>query len=96
VADTTLTVTGRGTLLLPSETLNQAVASVRYGSPAAPASRFHASISWGDGATSTGTVTGSAGSYSVSGTHTYSGAGPYVVMVTVTDPASRKAPPRPR
>jgi hypothetical protein len=90
VADTTLTVTGRGTLLLPSETLNQAVASVRYGSPAAPASRFHASISWGDGATSTGTVTGSAGSYSVSGTHTYSGAGPYVVMVTVTDPASRK------
>jgi PKD repeat protein len=90
VADTTLTVTGRGTLLLPSETLNQAVASMHYGTPAAPASSFHATISWGDGAISPGTVTGSAGSYSVSGTHTYAGAGPYLVTVTVTDPAGRK------
>ena len=40
-----------------------------------------ASVAWGDGSTSAGTVTGSA----VSGSHTYTAAGVHTVTVTVTD-----------
>ncbi len=44
-----------------------------------------ATIDWGDGNQSSGTVTGSAGSYNVSGSHTYSGSGHYPVTVTLND-----------
>jgi large repetitive protein len=40
------------------------------------AADFTATINWGDGTTSAGTVTGSAGSFLVQGTHTYTGASP--------------------
>lgn len=58
-------------------------------------------INWGDGSTSPGTVTGNAstatsinGLYSVSGTHTYSTAGPFAATVTVSasGTASRTVP----
>jgi hypothetical protein len=48
-------------------------------------SDFLATITWGDGTTSTGSVTGSNGSFSVSGTHTYSSAASFMITVTVTD-----------
>ncbi|HSX16125.1 MAG TPA: PKD domain-containing protein [Candidatus Saccharimonadales bacterium] len=44
-----------------------------------------ATINWGDGHTTNGTVTESHGSGSVSGNHTYTAPGPYTVTVTVTD-----------
>ncbi len=87
VTSTLLTVTGRGTLTLPTETLTGTLATIRYGTTSAPASGFKAAINWGDGATGTGTITGSDGSYTVTGSHTFAGAGPYPVTVTVTDPA---------
>jgi hypothetical protein len=47
---------------------------------------FQALIAWGDGRISTGTVTANAnGSYSVSGTHTYSSAGTYRILVRIVD-----------
>jgi hypothetical protein len=47
---------------------------------------FTATINWGDGtATSAGAVTGSGGSYQVSGSHSYAGTGYYTVMVHITD-----------
>jgi hypothetical protein len=87
----TFTVTGRGTLLLPTETFTGTLATVRYGTASAPASSFAARISWGDGSTSSGTMTGSGGNYSVTARHTFSGPGPYTVRVTVTDPAAKTA-----
>ena len=59
----------------------------------APASEFGATIAWGDGTTSSTTdglgdvtVTGSNGSYTVSGAHTYAEAGTYSpAWVSVTD-----------
>jgi uncharacterized repeat protein (TIGR01451 family) len=47
------------------------------------ASDFSATIDWGDGHPSAGTVTGSAGSFTVTGTHTYAEEG-FAVPVTVT------------
>ncbi|MDP9303709.1 MAG: hypothetical protein M3O92_04295 [Actinomycetota bacterium] len=53
---------------------------------AATASKYSATIDWGDGsATTAGTISGSAGSFSVSGAHTYAEEGPYSVTVTITD-----------
>jgi len=49
------------------------------------ASDFTATIDWGDGTTTAGTVTGSAGSFNVSGAHTYSSTGTFAVKVTLTD-----------
>jgi hypothetical protein len=46
---------------------------------------FSASITWGDSTTTTGTVTGAAGSFTVTGSHTYAEEGSYPVKVTVTD-----------
>jgi hypothetical protein len=49
------------------------------------ASDFVATIDWGDATTSAGTVSGSAGSYQVTGTHTYAGSGTFPVIVTFSD-----------
>ena len=50
-----------------------------------PATGFTANINWGDGSTTTGTVGGSAGTYTVSGSHPYQEFGTYYASVTVTD-----------
>ena len=51
-----------------------------------PATGFRATINWGDGSpSSTGIIGGSAGSYTVSGSHTYQEFGSYNASVTVND-----------
>ena len=50
------------------------------------ASEYGAMINWGDGsASSSGTVSGGSGSFTVSASHTYPNAGSYVITVNVTD-----------
>jgi Bacterial Ig-like domain (group 1) len=51
----------------------------------ATASEYSASIEWGDGSSSAGTVSGSAGSFSVEGSHTYADEGSYPMKVVITD-----------
>jgi hypothetical protein len=51
------------------------------------ASDFTATIDWGDGQTSAGTVTGGGGAFTVSGTHTYATPGTFAVLVTLADDA---------
>jgi len=51
----------------------------------ATAADYSATISWGDGGSSTGTVTGGSGSFSVSAGHTYSEEGIDQVTLTITD-----------
>lgn len=46
---------------------------------------FTATINWGDGNTTAGTVTGGGASYTVSGTHTYATNGTFPVIVTLHD-----------
>ena len=56
--------------------------------PEAVAADFTATIAWGDGATSAGTVgyDSALGTFTVAGTHTYDGAGSYAVTVAIADP----------
>ena len=51
------------------------------------ATDFTAAISWGDGVTTSGVVTDTAGSISVAGTHTYKKPGHEKVVVTLSDDA---------
>lgn len=48
---------------------------------------FTAQIVWGDGKTSSGTVTGSLGEYTVSASHIYADEGTYTAQVTLADDA---------
>jgi hypothetical protein len=49
------------------------------------ASGFTATIDWGDGTTTLGTISGSGGSFTVDGSHTYTSAGNDTVAVSVAD-----------
>jgi hypothetical protein len=61
-----------------------AVASFTAADPNAPASAFTATIDWGDGSSSPGTVVGADGSFTVQGGHAYAEEGSYALRVTVT------------
>jgi len=51
------------------------------------AADFTATIAWGDGTTTPGTVTGATGAFTVNGTHTYADEGSFTTTVTVTETA---------
>lgn len=65
------------------------VAAFTATSPTASASDFTATIDWGDGTTTAGTVTaGGAGGFLVSGSHQYAEEGTQAVKVTIHDTSS--------
>jgi hypothetical protein len=81
--------------LIPTPTTIAATDGTSFSGPVATfsdsytgavASDFTATIDWGDGQKSTGTVSGSGGNFTVSGSHTYqSPPGQYPVTVTLSD-----------
>jgi FG-GAP-like repeat len=73
------TVTGSPNVALSNVT----VATFSDSNTATPAGEFSANIDWGDGSTSTGTVSGSGGSFSVTGSHTYTQNGQDVITVNI-------------
>jgi len=63
-----------------------AVATFTDPNPSAAASEYSATIDWGDGAATGGTISGpTSGVFTVSGKHTYSDEGTHNVLVTITD-----------
>ncbi len=60
------------------------VATITDPNTSATPSAYSATINWGDGSTSPGTITGGNGSFNVAGTHAYSAGGSYPVAVTIT------------
>src|SRR5262249_25251873 len=67
------------------------VATFTDDDPSAQVTDFTATIDWGSGPTSTGTITAasgggnSPGTFNVTGTHTYSQGGTFPIHVTITD-----------
>ncbi len=53
-----------------------------------PPSDLSATINWGDGSTSSGTITGGNGSFNVAGSHTYATGGSYTITATVARAAN--------
>jgi hypothetical protein len=81
---------GQGTTLTAASgqpLANATVATFTDTDAAALASDFLATIDWGDGTTSAGTIAGSNGSFAISGTHTYATTGQDTITVTMTEPA---------
>jgi virginiamycin B lyase len=80
------------TLTLPASTtaavLTGSLANVTDELTADTPANLMASIGWGDGSTSAGTLTGGSGSFEVTGTHSYAAAGAVTVVVTVSDPST--------
>lgn len=64
--------------------LSGAVATVSDPNANDTAGNLSATIAWGDGSSSAGTISGGNGSFSMTGSHTYANAGSYTVTVTVT------------
>src|SRR5262249_36495429 len=64
------------------------VANLSDANPTDPAAAFTATIGWGDFTTDTGVVAGGAGTFAVSGTHTYASVGVYLVTVSIVDTVS--------
>jgi hypothetical protein len=71
------------------EATSLTVASFTSTDPSAAVADFTATVAWGDGATSAGTVSGSGGTFSVTGGHTYAQDNTYTAQITVTDRAGR-------
>ena len=71
---------------------NVKVATFTHASGVEPASAFVATINWGDGSTSTGTITLSGTTYTVKGSHTYSQNGSHTVTTTVVEAGGGPGP----
>src|SRR6185437_14007819 len=82
-----LTPHGAALNLSPNVAFSGAVATFTDTYAGNTASDFTASIDWGDGTTTSGTVSGGSGTFTVSGGHTYTAAGTDSVHVTLTDDA---------
>src|SRR5262249_34251780 len=87
VADAPLTATGIPLIAATGVPLaNVAVATLTDADPNGTVSDYTATINWGDGTTSVGTVTaGANGTFSVFGSHTYSSQGTFMANVSITD-----------
>ena len=64
---------------------NVKVATFTHANGVEPGSAFVATINWGDGSTSTGTITQSGSTYTVKGSHTYAQNGSHTVTTTVVE-----------
>ena len=71
----------------PGQSFSGTVASFTDTDSSTTVGDLTATINWGDGTTTAGIVSGSAGAFAVSGTHTYAGAGQDAVTVTLSDDA---------
>jgi hypothetical protein len=82
----TLTAAGRTLAPTAGTPFLGTVASFTDTGPGTQASAFRATITWGDGQTSAGTVTANgSGGFDVAGSHTYAAEGRYAVSVAIVD-----------
>ncbi|HEV3025527.1 MAG TPA: hypothetical protein VGX76_23810, partial [Pirellulales bacterium] len=82
---TLLSVTPTAATIAPTE--SAAFAGTVATFTANDAGPFSASIDWGDGTTTTGTIAETAGTFSVNGSHTYAEDGTSSVTVVISDSA---------
>ena len=69
----------------PAQAFTGTVATFTDSNATNGAGDFSATIAWGDGTTTAGTVMGGSGTFTVSGSHTYAAQGTDTVAVTLTD-----------
>ena len=86
ITDQAIAASGRDVSAIEGQSFSGAVATFSDADQSSAAADYSASINWGDGTPPTaGTISGSGGSFAVSGSHTYAEEGSYVITVVVTD-----------
>ncbi len=85
ISDRSIAAAGTNVSAIEGRSFTAQVATFTDVDTNATAADYSASISWGDGGTSAGTVTGGGGSFTVTGSHTYAEEGSRQVTVTITD-----------
>ena len=88
VADAMITASGATVATPQNQAFTGEIATFADANPYATAGQFTATINWGDGVTSTGTISIDpevSGEFDVSGTHTYTVPGTFPVFVTISD-----------
>jgi hypothetical protein len=83
--DAKITATGDNVSGTEGAEVSGTVATFTDPDSSAVATDYVATIEWGDGTTTSGTVSGSAGSFSVSGNHTYAEENSYPLTVVISD-----------
>ncbi len=91
VADAPLTAAGDNIGATTGIQFSGQVAHFSDANPGATASDFAATILWGDGGSSSGTVSAGTSGFVVTGTHTYTTAASDTVSVTITDAGGASA-----
>jgi len=87
-----ISVTGNAVMTQVGNSFSPGIATFTSAAVNAQPADFTAMINWGDGSTSAGTITASAGGgFIVSATKTYSTVGVYQAQVTITDAGGSKA-----
>jgi predicted outer membrane repeat protein len=89
VADAALTLQQFAVFAGPAHTATLA-ASFSDADPAGTVSDYSATVSWGDGSSSSATIASGSSSFSVSGSHRYAKKGTYSATLTVTDKGGSK------
>jgi hypothetical protein len=86
VADAALTVTPAGIVPVEGQNFSGTVFSFVDANPNGTADQFSATIAWGDGTSSTGTIAANtSGGFNISASHTYADEGAESVSVTLSD-----------
>ncbi|HLY50807.1 MAG TPA: hypothetical protein VKR21_16585 [Solirubrobacteraceae bacterium] len=80
-----ITASGSSVSATEGQAFSGAVATFSDPDVTAKASDYSASINWGDGKTSSGTISGTPSKFTVNGTHTYAEEGSFHATVTITD-----------
>jgi RHS repeat-associated protein len=93
VSDSTLTVVGANSVNPTAGTpWSGQLLTFTDTDPNGTSSDYAASLDWGDGQVSAGTIGVSGGNFTVSGTHTYASAGPFTIQVTLSDSGGASTP----
>jgi hypothetical protein len=85
VVDAPLTATGTTLTGKARRLLTATLATFTDANPYGTADEFTATIAWGDGSTSPGTISTITGGFAVNGAHTYAKRGTYSITVTIAD-----------
>lgn len=80
-----LPLSANGTSLTGPNPISGVVATFTDGDPAGTVSQYSATIDWGDGSTSAGSISADGNGFDVSGTHSYGALGPYTAHVHICD-----------
>ena len=85
VADATLSSSATSLTGQAGTQIVARVASFSDADPAGAAADYTATITWGDGAMSAGTISALGGRFAVNGTHTYARSGSYTTTIAIND-----------